>query len=93
MLVADSENVYKDLINRLAVDRIENDLLTALDLYITEVYQTSPLDFDTLLSLDHSKAQNYPWPRIYLHVIYDEKHYGMFWFYLVAAMDVENRIA
>jgi hypothetical protein len=93
MLVADSENVYKSLINRLTMDQIENDLFTALDLDIAKVYQKNSLDFDTLLSLDHSKEQNYPWPGVYLHVVYDEKHYGVFWLYVGAAMDVENRIA
>jgi hypothetical protein len=38
-------------------------------------------------------VQNYPWPGIYLHVIYDEKHHGVFWLYVGVAMDVENRIA
>ena len=38
-LVADSENVYKNFINRLTMDRIENDLFTALDLDIVKVYQ------------------------------------------------------
>jgi hypothetical protein len=59
-LVADSENVYKNLINQLGADRIEEDLFAALFSDIAEVYQIGSLDFDTLLSLDHSKAETYP---------------------------------
>jgi hypothetical protein len=38
MLVADSENIYKNLINQLTVDQIENDLFNVLDLDIAKVY-------------------------------------------------------
>jgi hypothetical protein len=92
MLLADSENVSKNLINRLTLDRIENDLFTALDLDTAEVYQTSSLDFDTLLYRDHSKAQNYPWPAVYLHVVYHEKHHRVFWLDVGTAMDVEIKL-
>jgi hypothetical protein len=93
VLVADSENVYKNLIGRLTPHRIERDLLAALDPDIAKVYQIGSLDFDTLQSLDHSKAESYPWPGIYLHVVYDEEHYGIFWLYVGAGMDVKSRIA
>ena len=91
--VADSENIYKDLIIRLTGDRIETNLFTTLDLDIAGVYQKNWLDFDTLLPLYHSKAQNHPWPGAYLQVVYDESHHGLFWLYVDAAMNVENRIA
>ncbi|RDL38772.1 uncharacterized protein BP5553_03112 [Venustampulla echinocandica] len=93
ILVADSENVYKNLIGRLTLHRIEMSLLAALDPDIEKVHQIGPLDFDTLKSLDHSKAESYKWPGIYLHVIYDEEHYGTFWLYVGAGMDVKSRIA
>ena len=61
-VVADSENVYRNLIGRLIAHRIEKDLLAALDPDVAKVYQIGSLDFDTLQSLDHSNAENYPWP-------------------------------
>lgn len=66
MLVADSENVYKNLIGRITAHLIEKDLLVALDPDIAKVYQIDSLDFDTLRSLHHSKAESYPWPGIYI---------------------------
>lgn len=39
LLVADSENAYKSLVNRLTTDQIKNDLFTALDLDIVKVYK------------------------------------------------------
>ncbi|KAH8804702.1 hypothetical protein F5884DRAFT_796923 [Xylogone sp. PMI_703] len=93
ILVVDSENVYKDLINRITIDRVQKALLAALDSELVGVYQSGTLDFPTLLSLNHSKAENYRWPGIYLHVIHDEKHYGVFWLYVGAGMNVKERIA
>src|SRR5579871_3258551 len=43
-------------------------------------------------NLDHSKAENYPWPGVYLHVVYDKNNHGVFWLYVGAGMDVKNRI-
>ena len=47
-VVADSENVYKDIIRGLTTDWIEMSLLAALDPDIAKVYQAGSLDFDTL---------------------------------------------
>ncbi|KUJ17745.1 uncharacterized protein LY89DRAFT_669036 [Mollisia scopiformis] len=90
ILVADSENVYKNFIDRLTPHRIEKDLLDALDPDIAKLYQIGSLDFDTLQPLDHSKAERCNWPGIALHVVYDEEHYGISWFICEASLHLNR---
>ncbi len=92
-VVAESENIYKEMINHLGKEHVEEQLKIALQPDIAAVYTTGPLSLDVLLALDHSKAEQYPWPGSYLHVVYDESQPGVYWLYVDAAINVQAQIA
>ena len=90
MPVADSENIYKGLIDERGARRVVDDMITALDADVKEVYRKRELSLDTLQGLDKTKAPAYDGPRVYLHVLPSGE--GVFALYIGATMDVKKRI-
>jgi len=74
------------------VEHISSNILHALVQDIKVLFQKGVLTFETLSSLDRKEAEEYNTAGVYLHVIYELEQPSIYWLYVGAGMDVQNRV-
>jgi hypothetical protein len=91
-LISDHQNIYKSLILNNGVEHVRSNILHALVQDIKVLFQKGVLTFETLSSLDRKKAEEYNTAGVYLHAIYELEQPSIYWLYVGAGMDVQNRV-
>jgi len=91
-LISDHQNIYKSLILNNGIEHIRSNILHALVQDIKVLFRKGVLTFETLSSLDRKEAEKYNTAGVYLHVIYELEQPSIYWLYVGAGMDVQNRV-